>query len=41
MSTVAYRDGVMAADTQGSGGPVFRAQKLYRIGNSIVGLAGN
>lgn len=41
MSTVAYRDGVMAADTLASG-PVCRTtKKLHRVGDVIIGGVGN
>lgn len=43
MTTVAYRDGVMAADTQGdwSGIRTRVPNKIVRVGNALIGVAGN
>lgn len=42
MSTVAYKDGVFAADTQMTWGdePDFEFPKIYKIGDWLVGMAG-
>lgn len=40
MTTVAYKDGVMAADKQ-MGGYSGIITKVYRIGDSLVGLSGS
>lgn len=42
MTTIAYRDGIMAADTQGNRGGIRSVtRKLHRIDNRIVGFSGN
>lgn len=42
MTTIAVRDGIMAADTRGTvNGLIFEARKLHRVFDSIVGIAGN
>ena len=42
MTTVAYRDGVMAADSQADSGGLLRIrQKLHRVGEEIIGSSGN
>jgi ATP-dependent protease HslVU (ClpYQ) peptidase subunit len=42
MTTVAYRNGIMAADTMALRGSIPRiCKKLYRLGDTIIGLAGN
>lgn len=42
MSVVAVRDGVMAADTIGVYSSLkYRSTKLYRRGDTIIGVAGN
>lgn len=41
MTTIAYRDGTLAADTLGCGGVRRRTKKLHRVGDAILGLSGN
>lgn len=42
MTTVAYKDGVMAADSAywSDGTQILRGRKLYRVGGGLVGCAG-
>lgn len=41
MTTVAYRDGVLAADTLGCSHIRRHCKKLHRVGDSILGFSGN
>ena len=42
MTTIACRDGVMAADSQFThGGLSTRGQKLFRVGDAIIGFCGH
>lgn len=42
MSTVAYRDGILAADSQATAGNIAcRAEKIFALPNCIVGGAGH
>ena len=42
MTTVAYRDGVLAADTSGQRGSLqVKSAKLYRANGLVVGFSGN
>ena len=41
MTTVAYRDGVLAADTLGCGQFRRKCKKLHRVGDTIIGFSGN
>jgi 20S proteasome alpha/beta subunit len=45
MTTIAYRDGILAADTRATDSGyhpgIYRCEKLFRVGNDIVGTAGD
>ncbi len=42
MSVVAIRDGIIAADSIALSGPLqFSSTKLFRQGNTVIGIAGN
>lgn len=40
MTTIAFKDGVLAADSRCTGHHIHKIKKIYRAGNALIGICG-